>query len=488
MLRHSHPDAHDVLRSLRRDIEEEHPSEKARVPAPKPARPGRTPPSPGREPLRERPSRSQDLPSSQTRHPEKALEASGTTSRIAAPRPTQTSRAAKRPALRPRTGDRPLTAEQKKAQAQLAAETRRAEASVPSDLLAYIDLKLRTKKNRLAGVSVTVAREALLRVVAATHTRKVPYSEIPVLLRRELRRELPSQTATRTAERVLTIVEPYQLIPQRPSSTPWQKAKAVPCRNDIPAPPRSKPATRATNTTLDISEHELPKDPSTLYRMLRETDLARDFGYGVMVLTDVFRALHAGQQPHVTGVFLDVLANRFALVVTPEGLRESRKDFDRANAALEDVQNLPTTKGIVLTDRGNRLMAWRMDHATAECASIEINALSSYLTKGLLPSVKYEVAGRRDGSAGAGLRDLAGFARNLRTRESRLRPLAVDGSGSTTREWTGKQLRRMGHKNAHRVREHLRLIPTTGERTVVSEHSRYGVPGWTETTLKIRLL
>lgn len=205
-------------------------------------------------------------------------------------------------------------------------------------------------------------------------------------------------------------------------------------------------------------------------------------------MTAVFSALHAGQQPHVTGVFLDALENRFALVVSADGLRESRQSFGRPHAALEDAHGLPTTKGIVLTDRGSRLMAWRMDNISAECASIELNALSSYLTRGVLPSMRYEVAGRRDASPGAGLRDLAGFALNLRLRESQLRPLAVDGAGSTTREWTGKQLRRMGHKNPHRVREHLRLVPTTGERTVVTEHSRFGVPGRTDTKLRIRLL
>src|SRR5699024_561034 len=437
MLRHSHPDAHDALRSLCQDIQAEQPADKARMPAPRPARPSRRPPTPGRKPPREQPSRSQDLPSSQSKHPEEALEASGTTSRIAAPRSPQTSKAARRTALRAGTGYKPLTAEQKKARAQLVSETRRAEESAPPDLRAHIDMKLRTKKNRLAGVSVTVARAALLRVIAATHSRVVPYSEIPALLRRELRRELPSQTATRTAERVLAIVEPYQLIPQRKASATPSRPKAVPRKRDVPAQSKAAPVTRALDSTLQISEHEPPADSSTLYRMLRETDMARDFGSGIGVLTAVFRALHAGQQPHVTGVFLDALENKFALVVSAEGLRESRKSFGRAQAALEDVQNLPTTKGIVLTDRGNRLMAWRMDHATAECASIEINALSSYLTKGVLPSMKYEVAGWRDGSAGPGLRDLAGFAMNLRTRESRLRPLSVDGSGGTSREWTG---------------------------------------------------
>lgn len=488
MLRDSHPAAHDALRSLRRDIQAEQPAEKARLPAPNPARPDRTPQSPGQKPPRERPARNQDLLSSQPRHPGKAFADNGPASHVTTPRTAQTSKAARSPALRAHTGRRPLTAEQKKARAQLVTETRRAEESAPPDLRAHIDIKLRTKKNRLAGVSVTVARAALLRVIAATHSRVVPYPEIPALLRRELRRELPSQTATRTAERVLAIVEPYQLIPQRKASATPSSSKAVPRKRDVPAQSKAAPVTRALDSTLQISEHELPGDSSTLYRMLRETDMARDFGSGIGVLTAVFRALHAGQQPHVTGVFLDALENKFALVVSAEGLRESRKSFGRAQAALEDVQNLPTTKGIVLTDRGNRLMAWRMDHATAECASIEINALSSYLTMGVLPSMKYEVAGRRDGSAGPGLRDLAGFAMNLRTRESRLRPLSVDGSGGTSREWTGKQLRRMGHKNSHRVREHLRLVPTTGERTVVSEHSRYGVPGWTETTVKIRLL
>ena len=488
MLRHSHPDAHDALQSLRRELQAERPAEKIRMPAPKPARPARTPPSPGRKSQRERAPRSQDLPSSQTRRPEKAPEASRTTSRVTAPRPSQPSRAARRPALRAHTGHRPLTAEQKKAQAKLESETRRAEASTPSDLRASIDLELRNKKNRLAGVSVTIAREALLRVIAATHARKVPSSEIPTLLRRELRRELPSQTATRTAERVLAIVEPFQLIPQGKASIPPSRTKAVAHQRDAPAHPKAAPEKRASDSTLQITEHEPPKHSPALYRMLRETDIAHDFASGITVLTAVFQALHAGQQPHVTGVFLDALENKFALVVSAEGLRESRKSFGRAHAALEDVQNLPTTKGVVLADRGSRLMAWRMDHVAAECASIELNALSSYLTKGVPPSMKYEVAGRRDGSAGSGLRDLAGFAQNLRTRESRLRPLAVDGAGFTTREWTGKQLRRMGHKNAHRVREHLRLVPTTGERTVVSEHSRYGVPGWTETTLKIRLL
>lgn len=488
MMRYSHPDAHDALQSLRWDIQAEHSVEKARTPAPKQNQPARKPPVPNRQPPREQPPRNQDLGRSPKRRPGKVLEASGTTSCAAAPRSPQASSAARRPALRAHTGHQPLTAEQKNAQARLASKTRRAETSAPSDLRAYIDLELRAKKYRLAGVSVTIVREALLRVIATTHTRDVPYAEIPALLRRELRRELPSQTATRTAERVLAIVEPYQLIPRCKAPAPPSKTKEFPRKKASPAPPKAGPVSRASISTLQISEHEPPKDSSALYRMLRETDLAHDFGSGITVLTAVFRSLHAGQQPHVTGVFLDALENKFALVVSAEGLRESRKFFGRAQAALEDVQNLPTTKGIALSDRGNRLMAWRMDHVSAECASIEINALSSYLTKGVLPSMKYEVAGRRDGSAGAGLRDLAGFALNLRSRESKLRPLAVDGSGSTTREWTGKQLRRMGHKNPHRVREHLRLVPTTGERTVVSEHSRFGVPGWTETTVKIRLL
>jgi hypothetical protein len=397
------------------------------------------------------------------------------------------SRPSRKAALRAQTGRPTSTLEQKLARKRRAALTRQAEASVPPDLLAHIDKVLRAKRRRLVGVSVEVVREALIRVIATTHSRNVPYTEVPGLLRRELRKDLPSETASRTAERTLAIVEPYQLMPTRKKSASPAKASARPRKASTSRHPvRTTP--QASHSTLQITAHEPPENAAALYRTLRETDLARDFASGISALTTTFRALHAGQQPHVTGVFLDALENRFALVVSADGLRESRQSFGHPHAALEHVQGLPTTKGIVLTDRGSRLMSWRMDNVSAECASIEVNALSSYLTRGVLPAMRYEVAGRRDASPGAGLRDLAGFALNLRLRESRLRPLAVDGSGSTTREWTGKQLRRMGHKNSHRVREHLRLVPTSGERTVVTEHSRYGVPGWTDSVLRIRLL
>ncbi|ASK66184.1 hypothetical protein CFK39_10585 [Brachybacterium avium] len=78
------------------------------------------------------------------------------------------------------------------------------------------------------------------------------------------------------------------------------------------------------DSTLQIVPHIAPETASPLLRTLRETDLAQDFASGLTALTAVFSALHAGKQPHVTGVFLDALENRFALVVSADALQESR--------------------------------------------------------------------------------------------------------------------------------------------------------------------
>lgn len=490
MLHHSHPDAHKALQALRRELE--------------PEESGRKRPAAGQEARRSKTSRlrgsGNSLPrdSAQPRAERKsgvgngsvttAGRATGPQARSPQPAP-KASRPPQKVGLRPQLGWPAPTAEQRKAEQRLAFWTKQAKESAPPDLISHVDKILRARWKRLPGVPLDSVRDAIIRVIATTHSRQVPHTEVPALVRRELRKELPSETASRTAERVLKIVKPQQLLPAPESAPGVQNTPARSReRSKASVPPVESAARQGNDSTLQIAPHLAPENATLLLRILRETDLAQDFASGLAALTAVFSALHAGKQPHVTGVFLDALENRFALVVSADALRESREGFGHPYAALKDVQGLPTTKGLVITDRGSRLSAWRMDNVSAECATIEINAISSYLSRGRLPGMRYEVAGRRDGTPGAGLRDLAGFAMNLRLRESRLRPLTVDGSGNTSREWTGKQLRRLGHKNPHRVREHLRLVHTTGERTVVSEHARYAVPGWTDTTLRVRLL
>lgn len=275
-----------------------------------------------------------------------------------------------------------------KAQKRLEFWTKQAKESVPPGLIRHFDEVLQAKWKRPPGVPLDSVRDARIRVVATTHSRHVPHTDVPALLRRVLRKDRPSEAASRTAERVLKIVGPQLLLPPGASSAGVQPASA-PSRGSkasVPSPERAARQPIASN--LQIAPHQAPENASSLHRILRQTDIAQNFASGLTALTAVFNALHAGKQPRVTGVFLDALENRFALVLSTEELRESRDGFGRPYATLNDVQGLPTTMGLVITDRGSRLSAWRMDHVSDECATIEINAISSYLSRGRLPEMR----------------------------------------------------------------------------------------------------
>lgn len=376
----------------------------------------------------------------------------------------------------------------------------------PTQLVALEYVSKALERNP-GGLTQLEAHRALVRAVANLPRQQLNRSRLYDALFVELLRHQSPLTSRLAATSILHSVgdqnlcalspvavakPPERRLPRasrttRTQFTPAPRSTTPPKKTKPPKRPKA-PITDMPVHTVSFGQHPVDFDSAKALRLLRETDVARDFKTILDTLRLIFTQLHGSGQPHATRLFLEAADNRFAIVVPKESLRESRSRYPKTTVMLSDIQRLPTTRGFVILEGGNRLAAWRVTPDSAEISTIELNALRTYLTKLQPPQMTYEVIGPRQRSAGSGLRDLAGIAGYLRERESGLRPLTVDGNGRTSREWTEKQLRRMGEKSPHRVREHFRKVPSTGEKTIVSEHSRYGPRGWTNTTVRMFLL
>ena len=350
----------------------------------------------------------------------------------------------------------------------LAARSRNARLSLTPSQTSAVTRTSFLVKNRLTGVDPVQTEDALVRAITAFQYPAAGTTFRDQLVR-ELRRCYEAGTAQRTADRVLAVAPLDKLISTATSAeggelveVPVETASAVP--------------------------HEVLIDRDAALRILTGTDVAEDFASVLEMLKVVFRSLRQGVQPHITSVFLRALDNRFAVIVVQEALRRSRRGFAKSAATLEDVQELPTTRGIVILDGGSRLSAWDVTPEHAVVSSIELNALRSYLRTGQPPDFNYEIVGPGQKTPGPAMRDLAGIAHTLRSRDHGIHPVSVDAQGQTKTEWSLMHLRRMGAKSPHRVREHLRTVPATGRKTVVQEHARHGLGGAAPRAMRIRIL
>ena len=347
----------------------------------------------------------------------------------------------------------------------------------------------------LTGAQV---RRALAHAVATMPRRTLTRAQLNAALYRELIREHSPFTARREAQGILRAIEDQDLrelspvAPAPPRKLP--RLPATPPPTPTTAPPGGTPRakwpqiTTVPTQTLALADHDLRFDSAAIEHTLRTTDFAHDFKTVLQALRVVFQQLHQAGQPHVTRVFLGAVDNKFAIVSPRESLQESRRRYPITQVTLDGVQLLPATRGFVILDGGNRLSAWHVTTETAEVASMDVNALRSYLTKHRMPEMSYDVVSTYQRSTGSAMRDLASIAAYLRERESGLRPLLVDERGRTQREWSPQHLDRMGEKAPHRVREHLRALPTSGEKTIVREHGRFLLGGWPTTTVRMYLL
>lgn len=359
-------------------------------------------------------------------------------------------------------------------QARISSLTREAERVLSEPQMRFARVTVTMAGKRLVGVDSEDVYRALLRALAAHRNHSPSLDVLRASLRSELRQVHTAGLAERTAERLLKYAK-------LPPAEPVRRAKPAPRQ---PADPvESTPA-----MPVHPAPREVDLDFQRILQVLTTTDLATGFGTAVRALQDLFRAIHDHEQPHVTRVFLQALENQFALVVPKQAVQKSRQAFTSSSATLKDVQSLPTTRGIVLLDGGSRLSAWVLTPDTAEAASIELNALRTFLKSGALPTMTYEYATGKRPTTGAAMRDLAGFARRLREKDSGMLPLYLDPYGATRHDWTDKHFRRFGRPAPHRVREHLRTLPDSGRKTVVHEHARYGSLDQTAKWMRIRVL
>lgn len=405
-----------------------------------------------------------------------------------------------------------------------ALQARDAERNVTSRQHRAIDAVRLKFRSDIRGLTPEHVLDALLRVTADLPPKPVTRTMFHDALQRDLRTYLAPEVSRLVADRIMGTVNESNLAailprginhpttasaqsPSRQLTAPKDRpvrsaptevtAALAPVKK--PKPKRqidhpahtvvTPPSVRDTPVaTVDVSPTRSLPDPASILQTLQNTDLVRDFDPVVKALFPVFRVLHSGGQPHATRIFLDALENRFAIVVPRPTLQKCRSAFRPPSTTLDDVQRLPTTYGIVIQERGAELTAWTITPEYGEAATVKISDLQRYLRLGTPPRFTYEVVGSRKSTKGHAMRDLASFALKLRSRDPGIFPISADGKGRTRHEWTERQLRRMREKNPHRVREHLRKLPTTGEKVIVREHARYGLRGLSDTRMRVHLL
>lgn len=368
------------------------------------------------------------------------------------------------------------------------------------------------------GLPATQVRDAMVRAVASLPMEPLSLEMMRAALRRELAVSFAAEAVEHAANVVVRVInatllaELSPLVRTRiatPAPRPMQTVPIVTPKatkrnpspvterptSSLPTPPipvpRHEPETKrlldVPVTTVTVSPTLVISDPQAALHLLQNTDLVKDFGTVLDTLTTVLQALHSGGQSHVTRLFLDAIENRFALVVPTVTSEKSRRTFRPPATALKDVQRLPTTHGLVIQERGAELSAWNISPQHGEVTSVKISELQRYLRNGTPPRFTHEVTGPWKTTRGQSMRDLACFTELLRKHDGGIYPLFVDAHGNTQREWTDRQLRRIGKKEPHRVREHLRRLHS-GQIVTVSRHTRGGTQQWVEARMRIRLL
>lgn len=397
---------------------------------------------------------------------------------------------------------------------RLMPQTRDASTKLNSAQLHAISRIGATFRGQRTGLTTEHVTDSLTRVSAALPNKPVTRVLLHEAIIRDLGSYMQVTTSRMAAKQIMAVVDDIAAAAMSPAGTlqtptlrtrgtrPALSSPPVPLVPNVPAPPaaQKKRITKAPAPPIRLGREDAPvvvtevrprrplSDPASDLHTLQNTDLMREFGTAVDTLTKIFRALQSGTQEMSTGVFLHALHNRFALVVPKSSLRACRASFRQASTQLEDVQRLPTTHGIVVQEHGFELMAWHITPEYGEAVTVRITDLQQFLSRGKPPRFTYEVLSPRKSTRGSAMRDLATFAEALRTRDSGIYPLSTDSRGNSVSQWTPMQLRRMGEKNPHRVRQHVRTIPSTGEKVVVKEHSRYGLRGVDDTRVRLRLL
>lgn len=399
---------------------------------------------------------------------------------------------------------------------RLMPQTRDASKSLNSAQRATISKISETFRRQRTGLTTEHVADALTRVAAALPKKSVTRGMLREALVRDLGTYMQAATSKMAAEQIMAVTDDIAVaalspvgslqatstqsrnshqavkppsaptIPRIPARQKPQKKKQQ--KLEAPAPAIRRRLEDAPVIVTEVRPGRPLKDAASDLRTLQNTDLMREFGTALDTLTRIFQTLRSGNQEMSTGVFLHALHNRFALVVPKSSLRACRTMFRQPSTHLDDVQRLPTTHGIVVQEHGSELMAWNITPEYGEAATVKITDLQQFLSTGRPPRFTYEVLSPRKSTRGLAMRDLATFAEALRHRESGIFPLSADASGRSVSEWTTEHLRRMGEKNPHRVRQHLRTIPSTGEKVLVKEHSRYGVRGVDDTRVRLRLL
>lgn len=174
---------------------------------------------------------------------------------------------------------------------------------------------------------VELATNVVLRVIDATllaelsplvQTRVATQAPRPI-------RTAPAQLSASRAKKRKSSLVAKKPVPQLPTS---------PMRAPLHEPEPKKPLDVPVTTVTISPSSELP-DPQAALHLLQNTDLVREFGTVLETLTVVLRALHSGGQTHVTGLFLDAIANRSALVIPTATFEKSRRMFRPPATALD---------------------------------------------------------------------------------------------------------------------------------------------------------
>lgn len=336
---------------------------------------------------------------------------------------------------------------------------------------------------RLRGLNAELIEEGLARTVQALDGGPSLNQTFFARLQRNLERTLTPGAASTARRRLETAYGDMAREQREVQRTRDREKQRQPQERDPEA--ASSPKLPLADLRARTPSRPPLRPPRELLSTLQTTNAATDFAGVLNALEDVFTGLNSAET-RGSRIFLNAIANRFALVV-PEETRSNAMTTAPLTVRWSDLATLPTTSGLAIFRNRPELVAWDIGLEHCRLALARTDDLDGYLRHDQAVSIAMEELTPHRPSGSQLSRLIAGVCAGLDDPHVENYPLSVDHSLRTHRYWSDQHLQRMKRPDAHRVREHLRRLPS-GNVTVVREHSRYGDVRWQDGDIRVRLL
>lgn len=327
---------------------------------------------------------------------------------------------------------------------------------------------------RLGKIDPVLIEKAIVRTLVKSESLLEGTQRFFDAVEKDLESRLGPTLASTARRRVEQVHREWTATKTPQASTPGTQQRTATSAPAIHLPPSRRGTANEHSTSVEILS------------ALQATDASIDFATVLDALEDLFRKLATIRQERASAVFLQAIDNRFALVV-PDDTRTHALHNSPLSARWDDLTALPTTRGLALFRNKPEIFAWDMSLNHCFIAKTTVSDLEGFLITGSLPQLEMEDVSPRDLNAGVLVRFLAGLARGLSDPAVKNFPLSADRARNTSRLWNDKHLKRMKRPESHRVREHLRRLPS-GDITSVRAHSRYGDQDWLDGHIRVQVL